>query len=298
MAPRAQWKGYLRLSLVSCAVELYSATTTSDRVRFNTLNRKTGNRIKQQIVDAVTGDLVESEDKVKGYEIGKDEYIAIEDDELDAVEIESTHTVDIEKFVPRKEVDEIYLDESYYLAPKDKVALEAFSVIREAMRESGMVGIARVVLYRRERLLMLEPRGKGLLATTVRYQNEVRPSASYFDGIQDYTIGNDMLSLASHIIDSKRAKFDPSEFEDRYELALQKLLAAKQEGRVKAEPQSAPRTTNVVNLMDALRKSVESETRGGSSKVSKASGAKPEPEKAAKSPAKAKAPAARAKKAS
>ena len=167
MAPRPNWKGFLKLSLVSCAVALYPATSTSQRVRFNILNRKTGNRIRNEVVDAETGDPVEQEDRVKGYQFEKGQYVLVEEDELDNVALESTHTIDIEQFVPVSEVDRIYLDESYYLVPQDDMAQEAFAVIRDAMREEELVGLARVVIYRREHLLLLAPRGKGLMATTL-----------------------------------------------------------------------------------------------------------------------------------
>ena len=170
MAPRPNWKGYLKLSLVSCPVALYPATTTSERVSFRTLNRETGNRVRRQFVDEQTGEPVETEDQAKGYEVAKGEYIMLEDDELKAVQIESNHTIDIERFVPRAEIDELYLDTPYYLAPTDRVGEEAFAVIREAMRAEKMVGLARVVLFRRERVLMLEPRGKGIVATSLHYR--------------------------------------------------------------------------------------------------------------------------------
>ena len=185
MAPRPNWKGYLKLSLVSCSVALYSATTTSERIRFNILNKKTGNRVRNLVIDAETEEPVEQEDRVKGYQFEKGQYVQVEDDELDEVALESTHTIEIESFVPRKEVDEIYLDESYYIAPTDKVAYEAFAVIRDAMAKEDLVGLARVVLYRRERILMLTPRGKGLMATALRYNSEVRAEDSYFDEIPD-----------------------------------------------------------------------------------------------------------------
>src|SRR5262245_52995731 len=193
MAPRANWKGYLKLSLVSCAVALFPATTTRDRVRFNVINRETGNRIHYQVVDADTGEEVPQEDRVKGYKVDRDSYILLEDKELDHVALESTHTIDIESFVERDEVDELYLDESYYLVPNDEVGNEAFSVIREAIRQEGLVGIARVVLYRRERLLMLSPRGKGIVGTALRYKNEVRDEADYFDDIPDTKVSKDTL---------------------------------------------------------------------------------------------------------
>src|SRR3954451_17438859 len=169
MAARANWKGYLKLSLVSCSIALYPATSSSSRVRFHTINRATGNRVKRQFIDPATEELVESEDQVKGYEVAKRSYVYVEDEELDAIRIESTHTIDIESFVPREQVDELYLDTPYYIAPEDKVAQEAFAVIRDAMREKGKAGVARVVISRRERMILLEPLGKGLLGTVLRY---------------------------------------------------------------------------------------------------------------------------------
>lgn len=261
MAPRPNWKGYLKLSLVSCSVALYSATSTSERIRFNILNRKTGNRVRNLVIDSETEEPVEQEDRIKGYQFEKGQYIQVEDDELDDVALESTHTIDIESFVPRKEVDEIYLDESYYIVPNDKVAYEAFAVIRDAMAKEDLVGLARVVLYRRERILMLQPRGKGLMATSLRYNNEVRAQDSYFDEIPSVKVPSDMLDLAVHILKSKKAKFDPDKFEDRYESALSNLIRAKQAGKP-APKLSEPKPSNVVNLMDALRKSVNAEKDG------------------------------------
>jgi DNA end-binding protein Ku len=264
MAPRANWKGYLKLSLVSCAVALFPATTTRDRVRFNIINRDTGNRVHYQMVDADTGEEVPEEDRVKGYKVDRDNYVLLDEKELDHVALESTHTIDIESFVDRDEVDELFLDESYYLVPDDEVGYEAFAVIREAMRDEGLVGIARVVLYRRERLLMLAPRGKGIVGTSLRYQNEVRDEDDYFDDIPDTKVSKDTLELAKHILSTKKARFDPSKFEDRYETALKQLIAAKQAGK-KPPTSPAPRPSNVISLMDALRRSVQSGRRGSSS---------------------------------
>jgi DNA end-binding protein Ku len=262
MAPRPNWKGYLKLSLVSCSVALYSATTTNDRIRFNIINQKTGNRVKYNVVDAETGDPVETEDRIKGYEIEKGNYILVNDEELDEVALESTHTIDIDSFIPRDEVDELYMDESYYIVPNDKVAYEAFGVIRDAMKKENLVGLARVVLYRRERLLMLQPRGNGLMGTGLRYKAEVRAEDKYFDEIPSVKVPPDMLELAVHILKSKQAHFDPTQFEDRYEHALVQLIKAKAAG--KAPPKAAePPPSNVVNLMDALRRSVQAEQKGG-----------------------------------
>src|SRR5262249_35220521 len=249
--------GFLKLSLVSCGVALFPATTTRDRIRFNIINRETGHRVRYDVVDAETGDEVPQEDRVKGYKVDKDSYVLLEEKELDDVALESTHTIEIEGFVAREEVDELYLDESYYLTPDDKVAYEAFAVIREAMRQEGLVAIARVVLYRRERLLMLSARGKGIVGTTLRYNNEVRAADSYFDEIPDVKVAKDMLDLAKHILETKKTKFNPAQFDDRYETALKQLIRAKQAGR---KPPSAPAPpSNVINLMDALRRSVQAE---------------------------------------
>lgn len=254
MAPRPNWKGYLKLSLVSCPIALYPATSTSQRVRFNIINRETGNRIRNEVVDAETGEPVPQEDRVKGYEYEKGEYVLVEDEELDNVALESTHTIDIEEFVPMPEVDRIYLDESYYLVPQDEMGQEAFAVIREAMKKENLVGLARVVLYRREHLLLLAPRGKGMMATTLRYKTEVRAEKNYFDEIQNIKVAPDMLNLAVQILESKRGHFDPSKFEDRYETALMKLIDAKRAGR-KPPTTAEARPSNVINLMDALRRS-------------------------------------------
>jgi DNA end-binding protein Ku len=214
---------------------------------------------------------VENDAKVKGYEVDDGQYVLLEEDELDEVALESTHTIEIESFVPREEVDEIYLDESFYVVPNDPVAYEAFAVIREAMKKKGMVGLGRVVTHRRERLLMLQSRGKGILATALRYKNEVRDEHAYFDEIPDVKVPPDMIQLAEHILESKRGHFDPSKFEDRYEDALRDLIQAKRAG--KAPPSSpSPRPSNVINLMDALRRSVKSETGGAGAARGKSSG--------------------------
>jgi DNA end-binding protein Ku len=261
MALRSNWKGYLKLSLVSCAVALYPATSTSQRVRFNILNRETGHRIKNLRVDAETGEPVPEEDQVRGYKQGN-RYVLVEDDELDNVVLESTHTIEIEEFIPRDEVDEIYLDESYYLLPEDKVAYEAFAVIREAMRTEDVVGLARVVMYRRERLLMLSPRDKVIMATVLRYNAEVRKEKDYVGDLPSIKMTPDMLDLAAHIVHTRTGHFDPRKFEDRYEDALRDLIKAKRAGKaIPGAPE--PKTGNVINLMDALRSSVKAERGHG-----------------------------------
>jgi DNA end-binding protein Ku len=260
MAPRPNWKGFLKLSLVSCSVAMYSATSTSQRIRFNIINRKTGHRIRNDVVDAETGDPVEQEDRVKGYKLDGDQYLLLEEDDLDNVALESTHTIDIEEFVPMSQVDRIYLDESFYIVPQDDVAQEAFAVIRDAMEKEELAGLARVVVYRRERLLLLRPRGKGLLATALRYTNEVRDEKDYFDDIPNIKVPADMLKLATHILETKKGHFDPDKFADRYENALMDLIKAKRSG--KAPPVIAEsKPSNVINLMDALRRSAKADRR-------------------------------------
>jgi DNA end-binding protein Ku len=288
MAPRPNWKGYLKLSLVSCPVALYPATTTSERVSFRTLNRETGNRVRRQFVDEQTGEPVQTEDQAKGYEVAKGEYIMLEDDELKAVQIESNHTIDIERFVPSAEIDRLYLDTPYYLAPTDRVGEEAFAVIREAMRAEKVVGLARAVLFRRERVLKLEPRGKGITATSLHFANEVNAADTYFEEIPDLELPKEMLELAKHIIHKMAGKFQPEQFDDRYEHALIELIRSKQKG-MPIKPQPTHRQTNVINLMDALRRSVESESKGT---AAKSTGSKPEAKKAESKSAEGKQPKA------
>ncbi len=241
---------------------MYTATSTSSRIRLHIINRETGNRIRNQAIDSETGDVVENDAKVKGYEVDDGDYVLLEEDELDEVALETTHTLEVEQFVPREDVDPIYLDESFYIAPNDEAAYEAFAVIREAMKKKGMVGLGRVVTHRRERLLMLEARHKGIVATALRYKNEVRDEDEYFDGIPNVKSPADMIQLAEHILESKRGHFDSSRFEDRYEDALRDLIKAKKAG--KAPPSTpAPKPSNVINLMDALRRSVKGSDKGG-----------------------------------
>jgi DNA end-binding protein Ku len=255
---RPYWKGYLKLALVSCPVALYSAASSSERVAFRQINKKTGNRLRQQLVDEVTREPVESEDKGRGYEYSKNAYVPVEDDELDAIAVESNHTIEIDKFVPREQIDERYLDSPYYLLPSDQVGQEAFAVIREAMRGKKMVALGRVVLAKRERVIMLQPWGKGVMGSTLRYGYEVRDQKEFFDDLPDVKIAPDMLKLAQHILASKEADFDPSEFVDRYEEAVVEMLKKKQAGVSVPREQPATRAPNVVNLMDALKRSLAS----------------------------------------
>lgn len=256
MAPRPVWKGYLKLSLVSCAIELTGATDHSEKVSFRTLNRKTGNTVRRQYIDSVTGKPVEGDDEVKGFEIGENEFLLIEDDEIDAVQIESSHTLAIETFVDRVDVPQIYFDTPYYMLPADEVAEEAFFVIQKAMLSKGKAGIARIVLYRRERPAMIEPFGAGMLLTTLRYDKTVRRPEEIFETLKPPKPDRELVDLATHIIEQKEAAFDPSAFEDEYENALLALIEAKKKGTKPVTAAARPRAPNVVNLFDALRKSL------------------------------------------
>jgi DNA end-binding protein Ku len=253
------WKGYLKLSLVSCPISLYPASST-ERVSFVQINRKTGNPLKYQLVDSETEEVVDLADRARGYEIGKGEFLLVEDDELGALEIESEHTIEIDRFVPAAQIDKRFYDNPYYVMPADTVGQEAFAVIHDAMRGKGMVAFGRIVLSQRERIIALEPYGKGLLGTTLRYGYEVRKAEEYFDGIQDIKVPDEMLKLAEHILDTKEGDFDPSAFEDRYERAVVEMLRRKQAG-LPAKSAAAPSPSNVINLMDALRRSVETERK-------------------------------------
>jgi DNA end-binding protein Ku len=261
MAPRAYWKGYLKLSLVSCPIALYPAASSSEKVSFNRINKKTGNRLKQQLIDAETAEPVDKEDIGRGYEVGKGQYLQVEDEEIEKIKIESTHTLEIESFVPREEIDDRYIDSPYYLAPTDQVGQEAFAVIRDAIREKKMVGLGRVVLTRREHVAMIEAFDKGLLATTLRYAYEIREQAAYFEDIPDLKLPAEMRQLAAHIVETKAAHFDPKAFEDHYETALVELLRRKQAGRpVETIGEEKP-PARVINLMDALRASLKGEAK-------------------------------------
>src|SRR5690349_455006 len=258
MAPRANWKGFLRLSLVTCPVALYPATSDTEKVSFNQINRKTGHRIKYSKVDADTGEEVANEDIIKGYKVDTDTYIEVTKEELDDIALESTHTIEIDEFVPKTEIDNRYLIRPYYLVPDGKVGHDAFAVIRETIRSLNKVAIGRVVLTNREHVIALEPLGKGLMGTLLRYPYEVRDEKEYFDDVQDVKITKDMLDLAKHIVEQKSADFDPEEFDDRYETALIELINQKRNGLPVAK--AAPKSTgNVINLMDALKRSLANE---------------------------------------
>jgi DNA end-binding protein Ku len=257
MAARAYWKGSLKLSLVSCPVLLYSASTSADKTRFHMINKETGNRLKQQMVDAETGDIVEGDQKGRGYELKKGEYVEVEKDELDAVQIESNHTIDIDSFVPSDEIDKRYLNHPYYIVPDGKAGVDAFAVIRDAMKDQERVALARIVLTNREHIIAIEPRGKGLLGTTLRYPYELRDEGEYFDDIKNPKISKDMIELAGHILKTKAAHFDPSKFKDEYENALKALVKRKAAGKPIKTAERAEKPDNVISLMDALKQSLK-----------------------------------------
>ncbi|HEV3500266.1 MAG TPA: Ku protein [Bradyrhizobium sp.] len=257
MAPRAYWKGSLKLSLVSCPIALYPATTSVEKTHFHMINKETGNRLKQQMVDAETGDVVESDQKARGYELKKGEYVEVEKEELEAVQIESNHTIDIDSFVPEDEIDKRYLHQPYYIVPDGKAGIDAFAVIRDAMTDKDRVALARIVLTNREHIIAIEPLGKGLLDTTLRYPYELRDEHEYFDDIQNPKISKDMIELASHILDTKAAHFDPGKFKDEYENALKTLVKRKAAGKPVKSAEREERTDNVINLMDALKQSLK-----------------------------------------
>src|ERR1700741_2823506 len=255
MAPRANWKGFLRLSLVTCPVALYPATSDTEKVSFNQINRKTGHRIKYAKVDAETGEEVASDDIMKGYKVDADTYIEVTKEELDDIALESTRTIEIDEFVPKSDIDSRYLIRPYYLVPDGKVGHDAFAVIRETIRNLNRVAIGRVVLTNREHVVALEPLGKGLMGTLLRYPYEVRSEKEYFDDIQDVKVTKDMLDLARHIVNQKAGHFEPDKFEDQYETALLDLINQKRAGKP-ITAKARPRGENVVDLMDALRKTI------------------------------------------
>lgn len=260
--PRAYWKGFFRLSLVTCPIELFPATSHAEKTHFHQINTRTGHRLRRLMVDEKSGDPVDTAHKGRGYEVGKGKYVPIDDDELAAVEIESTHTVDIEGFVPRDEIDKRYLDRPYYIVPSGRTAVEAFAVIRDAMKDKDRVALAHIVMVHRDHVMMIEPLGKGLLGTTLRFDYEVRDEKDYFADIPSPRVGRDMISLAAHILDSKAARFDPRKFKDEYETALRKLVRRKAKGHTIEPPEQPEKTDNVIDLMDALRRSVGASRQG------------------------------------
>ncbi len=254
VAPRANWKGYLKVGELSCQVALYTAASTSDRVSFHIINRETGHRVQRQMVDADTGHEVDKDDIVKGYEVASGEYVVLEPDEVKAAVPQSDKTLEMETFISCAEVDTIFLDRPYYLAPVDKASAEVFNLIRKGLEQKSVAALARTVLFRRLRTLLIRPSEHGLIASTLNYDHEVRPAHEIFSDIPEFKIEGEMLDLAEHIIGTKRGTFDPTEFDDRYETALAELIRAKIEGR-KLPERPKPKEKKVSNLLDALRQS-------------------------------------------
>ena len=269
-APRATWKGHLKLSLVSCPVRLYNAVSESNRVSFHLLHKDTHNRIRMQPRDPEIGD-VERADLVKGYEYDKDRYVVMSDEDFEKVRIESSETLVIESFADESDVDELYLDKPYYLAPDGKVAQETFRVIQQAMHDKGKVAISRLVIAGRERMVMLYPRDKGLVVTTLRNKDEVRDSAAYFSDIAEGAVDQEMLTLAGQLIEQKSGAFDPAAFHDRYQDAVREMIEAKLKGEVPVVA-PAPERGKVINLMDALRQSLQRPAEEGAAPAAVASG--------------------------
>jgi DNA end-binding protein Ku len=266
MAPRAVWKGVLKIAEVTCPVSLYTAASTSERISFHTLNRKTGNRVHRQFIDEVSGKPVETEDQVKGYDKGNGDYVILEADEIAAAIPESDKTLSVETFLPCDEIDDIFFDKPYYVSPSTAVASEAFALIREGMKGRKSAALARTVIFRRMRSILIRPHGDGLLATTLNFDYEVRSAEDAFSDVPAITIDSEMLELAEHIIKTKAGEFDPKEFDDRYESALAELVQAKIEGR-KIKPQKRPAPTRVVSLLDALRESAKATENKKSAKA-------------------------------
>src|SRR5436190_2509832 len=256
-ARRAYWKGYLKLSLVTCPIALYPASSQAEKTHFHQINRKTGNRLRQQLVDEDTGKVVDKDNKGRGYEVSKGKYVEIEPDEIKAIQVASTHTLDIEKFVPADEIDRRYFDRPYYIIPDGKAGEEAFAVIRDAMKDKGRVALAKIVLTNREHIMAIEPMGKILLGTLLRYDYEVRDEKELARSVPSPRIPKEMLSLASHILDTKAGHFDPSEFKDEFETELKKLVKRKAAGKPIEYEEPPERPSNVVDLMEALRQSVQ-----------------------------------------
>lgn len=254
MAPRANWKGYLKFGELNCAVALYTAASTSERISFHMVNRRTGNRLNREFVDSETGKPVERDDQVKGYEVTDGRYVEFEPEEVAAAVPEADKTLEVDEFVACSDVDDTFFDKPYYLAPVDKQSLEVFTLIREGLRKSKVVAIARTVLFRRFRTLLIRPHEQGLVATTLNHDYEVRPAGEAFDDIPRLKLQKEMLELAGHIIETKMGSFDPEKFDDRYETALAELVRAKIEGR-KIRKLKPPKETKPSDLLDALRRS-------------------------------------------
>lgn len=274
MAPRANWKGFLKIAEVQCPVALFTAASTSDRISLHMLNRATGHRLRRQFVDSVTGRPVNSEDQVKGYEVSRDEYVVLEDEEIAAAVPESDKTLAVRAFVKYRDIDRAFFDRPYYLAPSDRAGAEAFVVINEAMRSKGVAALAQAVLFRRVRSLLLRGHGAGMIANTLNFNYQVRSATEAFADVPELKLEGEMLELAQHIIKTKQGSFDPSQFTDRYEASLVELVKAKMEGRTIARAEQR-QPEKVVNLMDALRESARLVQPKAAAKSPAASGRRP-----------------------
>lgn len=285
MAPRANWRGYLKVGELTCSVGIYTAASTSDRIAFHTINRKTGNRVRREFVDSKSGKPVESEDQVKGYAVDSGEFIILEPDEIAAAVPDSDKTLSVDAFIPCREVDDVYFDKPYWIAPTDAQSEEAYALIRKGMEAKNVAALARTVLFRRLRTVLIRPHDEGLIGTTLNFDYEVRSAREAFSEIGEHKTNGEMLELAQHIINTKSGKFDPARFEDRYEAALAELVKAKAQGKtISAPKQKEP--GKVVDLMEALRKSAgqsSSKAKGSKAKAGSKAGS------AGKAPARKKA---------
>jgi DNA end-binding protein Ku len=252
MAPRANWKGLLKVGELNCAVAFYTAASISERIAFHMVNRETGNRLNREFVDIETGKPVERDDHVKGYEITDGDYVTLEPEEIAAAVPEADKTLDAQTFIACDDIDDVYFDKPYYLAPSDKASQAVFDLIRDGLEKSKVAAIAETVLFRRARTVLIRPHGKGLVASTLNYEYEVRPAEEVFSDLPDLKLKEEMLELATHIIDTKKGKFDPGSFDDRYEEALAEMVRAKIEGReIRKRPE--PKETKPSDLLEALR---------------------------------------------
>ena len=282
MAPRANWKGFLKVGELVCPVALYTAASTNERISFHMLNRRTGHRLHREFVDSETGKVVEREDQVKGYEAGENDYIALDAEEVAAAVPQSDKTLAVEAFIACGDIDDLYFDKPYYLAPSDRHAVEAFALIRDGMKAQKVAALAETVLFRRMRTLLIRAEGEGLVATTLNYDYEVRSAEDAFSDVPDIKLKGEMLELAEHIIRTKRGRFDPKTFDDRYDAALAEVVKAKIEGR-KIKPLKPKAEGKVIDLMEALRQSAGKDGKAG--------------KRGAKKPAATRKPAARRRKA-
>lgn len=273
MAPRANWKGHLKLGELNCAVALYTAASTSDRISFHMLNRKTGNRLNREFVDSDTGKPVERENQVKGYEVSDGRFVELEAEEVASAVPDADKMLDIGEFVSCAEIDDTFFDKPYYLAPADKPSVEVFALIRDGLASGKVAAIARTVLFRRYRTLLIRPHERGLIANTLVYDYEIRPASEAFDGVAKIRIEKEMLDLAGHIIKTKKGRFDPEKFDDRYEAALAELVKAKIEGR-KVRKLKPPKETRPSDLLDALRRSAKGDAKPASKTTRRATSSK------------------------